>query len=35
VRGLVAESDVTLEDRGVYLLKGINGDWRLLAVARP
>jgi hypothetical protein len=24
-----------LEDRGMYLLKGIDGDWRLLAVARP
>jgi hypothetical protein len=25
----------TLEDRGMYLLKGIDGDWQLLAVARP
>jgi hypothetical protein len=35
VRDLVAGSDVTLEDRGMYLLKGIDGDWQLLAVARP
>jgi class 3 adenylate cyclase len=35
VRDLVAGSDVTLEDRGMYLLKGIDGDWQLLAVTRP
>jgi class 3 adenylate cyclase len=35
VRDLVAGSDVALEDRGMYLLKGIDGDWQLLAVARP
>jgi class 3 adenylate cyclase len=35
VRDLVAGSDVTLEDRGMYLLKGIDGDWQLLAVSRP
>jgi class 3 adenylate cyclase len=35
VRDLVAGSDVTLEDRGIYLLKGLHGDWQLLAVARP
>jgi class 3 adenylate cyclase len=35
VRDLVVGSDVTLEDRGMYLLKGIDGDWQLLAVARP
>jgi len=35
VRDLVAGSDVTLEDRGMYLLKGLGGDWQLLAVARP
>jgi class 3 adenylate cyclase len=34
VRDLVAGSDVTLEDRGMYLLRGIDGDWQLLAVAR-
>jgi class 3 adenylate cyclase len=33
VRDLVVGSDVTLEDRGMYLLKGIDGDWQLLAVA--
>jgi class 3 adenylate cyclase len=35
VRDLVVGSDVTLEDRGRYPLKGIDGDWQLLAVARP
>jgi class 3 adenylate cyclase len=35
VRDLAAGSDVILEDRGMYLLKGIDGDWQLLAVARP
>jgi class 3 adenylate cyclase/pimeloyl-ACP methyl ester carboxylesterase len=35
VRDLVAGADVTLEDRGMYLLKGIEGDWQLLAVTRP
>jgi class 3 adenylate cyclase len=35
VRDLVVGSDVTLEDRGTYPLKGIDGDWQLLAVARP
>ena len=34
-RDLVAGSDVTLEDRGIYLLKGIEGDWQLLAVTQP
>jgi hypothetical protein len=34
-RDLAAGSDVTLEDRGLHLLKGIDGDWQLLAVARP
>jgi hypothetical protein len=34
VRDLAAGSDVTLQDRGMCLLKGINGG-RLLAVARP
>jgi hypothetical protein len=29
-----AGSDVTLKDRGMYPLKGIDGDWQLLAVAR-
>jgi class 3 adenylate cyclase len=35
VRDLVAGADVTLEDRGTYLLKGVDGDWQLLAVTRP
>ena len=35
VRDLAAGADVTLEDRGMYLLKGIDGDWQLHAVARP
>jgi class 3 adenylate cyclase/pimeloyl-ACP methyl ester carboxylesterase len=35
VRDLVAGSDVTLEDRGMHLLKGIERDWQLLAVAQP
>jgi class 3 adenylate cyclase len=35
VQDLVAGSDVTLEDRGIYRLKGLDGDWQLLAVARP
>ena len=35
VRDLAAGADVTLEDRGRYLLKGLDGDWQLLAVARP
>ena len=35
VRDLVAGSDVTLADRGMYLLKGIDGDWQLLAVVQP
>jgi hypothetical protein len=28
-------SDVTHEHRGMHLLKGIDGDQQLLAVARP
>jgi hypothetical protein len=35
VRDLVAGSDVTVQDLGMCLLKGIGGDWQLLAVARP
>jgi class 3 adenylate cyclase len=35
VRDLAAGADVTLEDRGMYLLKGIDGDWQLHAVGRP
>jgi class 3 adenylate cyclase len=33
VRDLVAGSDRTLSDRGTHRLKGIDGDWRLFAVA--
>jgi len=32
VRNLVAWSDVTPEDHGTYLLKGIDGDWQLLVI---
>ena len=35
VRDLAAGADVTLEDRGIHLLKGVDGDWQLHAVARP
>jgi class 3 adenylate cyclase len=35
VRDLATGAGVTLEDRGRYLLKGLDGDWQLLAVARP
>jgi class 3 adenylate cyclase len=35
VRDLVVGSDVTPEDRGMYVLKGIDDDWQLLAVTRP
>ena len=35
VRDLVAGSDITVEDRGMHPLKGIEGDWQLLAVAQP
>jgi class 3 adenylate cyclase len=33
VHDLVAESDITLRDRGIHRLKGIQGQWQLLAVA--
>jgi len=32
VRDLVVGSDVGFEDRGVHRLKGIDGEWQLLAV---
>jgi hypothetical protein len=40
VRDLAAGAVVTLEDRGRYLLKGVDGkgvdgDWQLHAVAQP
>jgi len=34
VRDLIAGSDVALEDRGSYALKGIGGEWQLYAVRR-
>jgi len=35
VRDLVAGSDITFEDRGGHILKGIPGEWRLFAVVTP
>ena len=32
VRDLLSGSDIALEDRGVHLLKGVDGDWPLFAV---
>jgi class 3 adenylate cyclase len=34
VRDLIAGSGIELEDHGVHALKGIPGEWQLLAVAR-
>ncbi len=34
VRDLIAGSGIELEDRGVHSLKGIPGEWQLLAVSR-
>ncbi len=34
VKDLVVGSDLTLEDRGSHHLKGIEGDWQILAVRR-
>ena len=33
VKDLVIGSDLAFEDRGVHNLKGIEGEWHLLAVA--
>jgi class 3 adenylate cyclase len=33
VHDLLAGSDITLQDRGTHRLKGVQGDWQLLAVA--
>jgi class 3 adenylate cyclase len=33
VKDLVAGSGLRFEDRGVHVLKGIPGEWRLYAVA--
>jgi len=35
VRDLVVGSGVALSDRGVHELKGVPGEWQLLAVSRP
>jgi class 3 adenylate cyclase len=35
VRDLIFGSDITVEDRGVHVLKGIDGSWQLFAVTRP
>ncbi len=35
VKDLVVGSDLTFEDRGIYHLKGIDGEWPLLAVVAP
>jgi class 3 adenylate cyclase len=32
LRDLVVGSNITFEDRGSYALKGIEGEWNLLAV---
>lgn len=32
VRDLVAGSGITFEDRGLHVLKGVPGDWRIFAV---
>ena len=32
VRDLLSGSDITLEDRGVHVLKGVDGQWPLFAV---
>lgn len=34
VRDLIAGSGIDLEDRGIHKLKGIPGEWQLLAVVR-
>jgi class 3 adenylate cyclase len=35
VRDLVVGSDITLDDRGVHPLKGVEGSWQLFTVTRP
>jgi pimeloyl-ACP methyl ester carboxylesterase len=35
VRDLIAGSGISLDDRGIAQLKGVPGEWRLYAVARP
>jgi class 3 adenylate cyclase len=34
VRDLVVGSDLVLDDRGTWPLKGVEGDWQLFAVHR-
>ena len=35
VRDLVVGSDLAFQDRGTHQLRGIDGDWQLLAVRAP
>ncbi len=35
VHDLVAGSGIRLRDRGTHRLKGVQGQWQLLAVAGP
>jgi len=35
VKDLVVGSDLSFEDRGTHQLRGIDGDWQLLAVRAP
>jgi class 3 adenylate cyclase len=35
VRDLIFGSDITVDDRGVHVLKGIDGSWQLFAVTQP
>ena len=35
VKDLTVGSDLTFTDRGVHHLKGIDGEWQLLAVGTP
>ena len=35
VHDLVSGSGIRLQDRGTHQLKGVQGQWQLLAVAAP
>ena len=35
VKDLMVGSDLAFEDRGLHTLKGVPGEWRVHAVARP
>jgi class 3 adenylate cyclase len=35
VQDLVTGSGIVLRDRGTHRLKGVDGEWQLLAVADP